>query len=43
VDTRVQANGQSEKTAAELARDLSTELSTLIHAQIEWARMFARS
>jgi hypothetical protein len=37
VDTRVQTNGQSDKTTAELIKDLSTQLSTLVHEEIELA------
>jgi hypothetical protein len=37
MDTRVQSNGQSERTTAELVRDLSTDLSTLVHEEIELA------
>ncbi len=37
MDTRVQTNGQSDKTTAELIKDLSTQLSTLVHEEIELA------
>ena len=37
MDTRIQTNGHSDKTTAELIKDLSTQLSTLVHEEIELA------
>lgn len=37
MDTPVQTNSQMEKTTAELVRELSSEVSTLVHKEIELA------